>query len=563
MDSVFKGSFLQFDITPNVSKTNPAFLQGMAGGIRQSTAVAIPLSIEMCMLEDSNFTKLLFVTADILGFDKMVVDEVRRHAGLWGIEPGGIVLNASHTHYAPGTVSNMPDAMGPFYENYSGQILKLIVTNLRKLYDSLEPCKLSCGKAETQIGVNRRYMKGDDVYFAPNPEGAYIKDTPLLKIVLKSSGREIIWVSHGCHPTGMGVDTRISSDYPGFMKYELRRNSIADGVMFFQGAGGSSKQAFKKNGQWKFCDNINDVRQNGFKLASIVKESVFAGLVQIKGQFYSKLRSIDLPLSATGETDKINKSSPTLPTEVQLVCIGDDFRMLTFPMEPVAEFAQKIQACKGVATKDFLLGYTNGLDGYLVDDSMIEAGGYEVEKSHLVYKKPAPLAVGTERIVIDSIRTLLEEQDNVDSDNGYGRYHRTKNPKKSVFRALFRTLWHHDTCAFTGYSQQCQGVAPSATGSDTRGPACLVGEDRSPKNVLEIKKIGDYEKLGPGIDPWGNRFADDSVLRHYCRRNPRFEIYHSGPGSEKFRSIRYEARLLSRTSVGYWSAEAGDRQQRR
>lgn len=433
MDSVFRGSFLQFDITPNVSQANPAFLQGMAGGLRQSTAVAIPLSIELCMLEDRNYTKLLFVTADIIGFDKDLVNEVRRHAALWGIEPEGIVMNASHTHYAPGTLSNMPQSMGPFYATYASQILKLIVTNLRSLYDNLEPCEILYGKAEAQIGVNRRFIKEGNVYFAPNPEGVYIKDTPLIRIGLKSSGRKIIWVSHGCHPTGMGMDTRISSDFVGFTKYELKRNKIADDVMFFQGAGGSSKEAAKRNDRWKFCDNINDVRKNGFTLASIVKETVYSGLKPIEGQFFSRIQNIELPLSREDAPEIGNEKLQALPIEVQLVSIGDQIKMLTFPMEMVAEFAQIIQKSGLVSTQDFLLGYTNGLDGYLSNDRMLEAGGYEAEKSHLVYQKPAALALGTEKKVVDSIRTLQNEQKKVNLDNGYGRYHQTKKSKKAFF----------------------------------------------------------------------------------------------------------------------------------
>jgi hypothetical protein len=114
MSCEYKGAYLQFDITPNVSPDNPAYLQGLAGVVRESTEVAVPLSMEMCMLEDDQYTRLIFVTEDIIGFDKMIVESVRHHASKWGIEPECIVLNASHTHYAPGTLADMHEkAWGP------------------------------------------------------------------------------------------------------------------------------------------------------------------------------------------------------------------------------------------------------------------------------------------------------------------------------------------------------------------------------------------------------------------------------------------------------------------
>jgi hypothetical protein len=430
MKNEFRCSFLQFDITPNVAAGNPAFLQGMAGEYRGATSVAIPLSMEICLLEDSNFTKLLFVSADIIGFDQIVVDQVRKHASLWGIDPEGIVLNASHTHYAPGTITNMPDTMGPFYKSYTQEILQRIVTNLQILYDGLESCRIYSGRTNVRIGVNRRYDNGNQVLFAPNPSGAYIQDTPIIKIELKNSKRSIVWVNHGCHPTGMGKDTRISADYPGILKYVLRRKQVADGVMFFQGAAGSCKQAIEMEGQLKFCDNIREVRQNGMKLAEAVKAAADKGLKKVEGSFFCKIQPIELPLAQVAEVENHNKA---MSIDVQMVCIGNGATMLTFPMEPVAELAFKIKECEGFGSNDFMLGYTNGLFGYLPTDDILDAGGYEAEQSHLVYQQSEALANGVETLVIESVRKLLNEKDMKGTANGYGHYHRAKSAQKAFF----------------------------------------------------------------------------------------------------------------------------------
>jgi virginiamycin A acetyltransferase len=424
----YKGAFLTFDITPNVSQDNLSYLQGMAGGLRVSTAVAIPLSMEICMLEDAHFTKLLFVTADILGFDKVVVEEVRRHAAPWGIEPEGIVLNASHTHYAPGTLAGMAECMGPFYENYTRQILEIIVASLQNLYNRLEPCAIYAGKSDAKIGLNRRVISENKVLFAPNPDGAYISNTPLLQLSFHSSKRTVLWVSHGCHPTGMGADTRISSDYAGYMKHTLTEKGATDGVMFFQGAGGSSKEATEINGKWKFSNSVAEVRQNGQNLAVVVKAALDKGLHPVSGRFFCARQHIDLPTKPSPDG-----SSHPLPLEVQMLFLGDRLNMLCFPMEPAAELAEKIAGLDGFSSSDFLLGYTNGLNGYLVTDKMIAEGGYETEQSHLVYQQPAALAMGTESLVVDSVKQLLSVKGQTDAAHGDGQRPVTSGPKQAFF----------------------------------------------------------------------------------------------------------------------------------
>ncbi|BBO88352.1 hypothetical protein [Desulfosarcina ovata] len=127
MESVYKCAFLQFDITPNVSPEKPVLLQGFFERPRSATAAAIPLSMELCLLEDSNCTKLLIVSADIFGFDEMTVNTIYHQAAEWGLLPQNILLSASHPHNAPGTLSKLPKAYGPFYEGYAKQLSNIII----------------------------------------------------------------------------------------------------------------------------------------------------------------------------------------------------------------------------------------------------------------------------------------------------------------------------------------------------------------------------------------------------------------------------------------------------
>jgi len=62
--SPYRAAFTEVSITPTVSPDNPVFLQGMAGDPRKATDVAHALSMQILLLEDENFTKLFWVSAE-------------------------------------------------------------------------------------------------------------------------------------------------------------------------------------------------------------------------------------------------------------------------------------------------------------------------------------------------------------------------------------------------------------------------------------------------------------------------------------------------------------------
>ena len=482
----FKGAFAEINITPHVDEKNSVFLQGMGGPPRRATAVSEPLMMQLLLLEDGHFTKLLFVTADLFGFGPEIVDNVRALAAQWGIEPEGLILNASHTHYAPGTISHISQSIGPFYSEYAKQIIQAIGQQLPILYDKLEECNLYWGKAEAQIGVSRRMKKDGKVVFAPNPEGYYDKDTPVLLLHMLKTDKKTLLVNHGCHPTGLGSENFISADYPGYMRNALKSNGVVDGVMFLQGGAGSTKESVCINGRVRFCENSTEAKENGEFLATQIISALKKRLQPVEGSFFCTRRQITLPLKQTPPPNVLaqvrnnedtnalvrewanfilnrfpnGQFSTRLATEVQLVSVGDKVSFFTLPGEPVAELSRDLSHLTSNPDSTFVLGYTNGLTGYLPTDSMIEEGGYESESSHFVYLAPSALDIGTEFAVISGIKDCLTVAEDKSKANGYGRYHLAKKEKKAFFvlsagrcgtmtlahllnTATNASVWHH------------------------------------------------------------------------------------------------------------------------
>ena len=114
----YKVAHLCIDITPNLSKENPVYLQGFSGKPRVADTAITPLFMKMLLIEDRSYNKTLIVSADIFGFNDIIVEKVKEIVQPWGIPPEAVILNASHNHYAPGTIDNLPQSLGPYYEQY-------------------------------------------------------------------------------------------------------------------------------------------------------------------------------------------------------------------------------------------------------------------------------------------------------------------------------------------------------------------------------------------------------------------------------------------------------------
>lgn len=444
----FRGSMSQFDITPRLNKKTQMFVQGFAGPPRQVKRVITPLLFQMFLLEDDHYNKLLIISADIFGFDQEVVRAIRSIAAGWGIAPEAVVINASHTHYAPGAVSRLSQALGPFYQNMAVMLINLAAKALPELYASLERCEIFVGRAQAQIGANRRVNQDGRIVFGLNQEGYYHQHTPVLRVHFLERGMNLVLVNHGCHPTGLGTQGVISADFPAYLRASLAKHEKVDLVMFLQGALGSSKQtAFNRDGVVFGTDN-KAVMQNGEYLARKVAQVIDEGLAPVSGSIFAMEKRAGLPLRPLPSRQELTvikespQSSPIhrewaarnlellegggapewMSMPVQVVGIGREVTMVTFPAEPVAELARSIGKVLGEEPEPFILGCTNGLLSYLPTDEMIGQGGHEAHDSFFSYLVPSGLDVGGEleiaRVVKEGVALKNDE-----SAPAYGRFH--------------------------------------------------------------------------------------------------------------------------------------------
>ncbi len=455
----FRAAFHEIDITPEVSEASPVLLQGLACPPRRASKVTDPLKMQLLLIEDDHYTKILIVTADLLGFSTEMIQAVRNYAAIWGIEPAGIILNASHTHNAPGTVQQLPQVMGPYYADYAHRIAVLIQKNLQHLNSNLEEAQLSWSVTEAQIGLNRRLREDDQIVIGPNPDGPYDRHTPIILVDLAKSDRKIILVRHSCHPTLICDAEMISADFPGRLRDTLCAGGYADGVMFLQGAAGTSKQSAAHRKSQEFAKTLEDVWANGEHLAERIIEKLQHPMSRIEGSIYAVLESKPLQFAELPNRFLIEQLAgnpkckahvrewaisllqrfpqgdfPSQTTiEIQAVRIGNELTFLTLPGEPTAELSREISTLFPAANALFFLGYTNGMFGYLPTSKMLPEGGYECEMSHVVYGWPSKLASGPESIIEDFVHTLPNAFAPKAIWPIYGRHHEFRKHQKAFF----------------------------------------------------------------------------------------------------------------------------------
>ncbi|MGD7733310.1 hypothetical protein ACQCX5_14620 [Propionibacteriaceae bacterium G57] len=107
-------------------------------------------------------------------------------------------------------------------------------------------------------------------------------------------------------------------------------------------------------------------------------------------------------------------AQPVLPTSwsgrVVVVSIGGA-RIVTLPGEPFLTAADTLRALRGSQQGPTLvLGYSDGVPGYLPPRDEYQHGGYEVVDAHRYYGMPAPFAAGSlEQLLAAAGQLLLPE----------------------------------------------------------------------------------------------------------------------------------------------------------
>jgi neutral ceramidase len=213
----------------------PGKASGQEGELRASAVV----------VEDQHGEKVALIACDVLMVNRDVLDRAaRRIEQAIGIPFDHILINATHTHHAPTTVT----VHGyPRDERFTRQVEEKIVEAVNKANNRLGTVTFlfQLGE-ESSVGKNSRLLLGDGTIFwvgsrddAVRPTGPFDPELPVLGFRRGDGKLEAILFNHSTHTIGTHKPGVRSPSFYGLAAQAIEKDRGGT-VIFFEGASGST-----------------------------------------------------------------------------------------------------------------------------------------------------------------------------------------------------------------------------------------------------------------------------------------------------------------------------------
>jgi hypothetical protein len=381
-------------------------------------------------IEDRKGGRIVVVTTDLVGLPRVITDSVgARVVKDLNLPRERVLFNSSHTHTGPVVRPNLaimydlsPQDAARVQE-YSRMLTEKLFTVIGAALGDLKPARVSFGSGSVGFAMNRRQRNPDGtVRIGVNPEGPMDHSVPVFRVNDEKGNTRAVLFGYACHNTTLtGEHYQISGDYAGFAQAEIEREMPGVTALFVELCGGDQNPS--PRGQEVHA------RQHGHALATEVQR-VLPDAKPVQGETGAALQWRDLPLQAHERADFEKMLSAKEPVRVrfakamlelyddrrpmrsvsfpvQALRIGKDTAIVSLGGEPVVEYALKLKA-RHPKLRLMVAGYSNDVMGYLPTEKMLEEGGYEPVSSALYYGLAAPFATDVERIVHETMDSVLK-----------------------------------------------------------------------------------------------------------------------------------------------------------
>lgn len=410
------------DITPS----HPVQLYGFA--YRENalfTDVVSGLRLKAFVFRAGERTRCL-VIADVLWWPAELIDSIRAEIhSRWGIEPGDLLLSATHTHSAPATSRRAHPGIGVVDEEWLHSFLAQMHTAIDTAMHSLQPARMARYRGTSQVSMNRRIDKGVDSATSAWPEGEIDRELTTL-LVENEQGDPLAAIIHfSCHPTILR-GALVSAEFPGVV-CDLVREHLGDActVGFLQGCCGDIGPVVTESKMGK-NEDFEEVIRLGRLLTADVLESLTgeaeaitpvatAGqLVPVALPFAHLPSTADLEEEShredyNGDWARILLERGSVPAsaglEIQHFPLGTDLALVAMNGEIVSRYGLHVKSLSDNTA--LACGYSNGMTGYIVTDQQQLNGGYESGESSRWLMLPSRFALGNEARITSALEQLL------------------------------------------------------------------------------------------------------------------------------------------------------------
>jgi neutral ceramidase len=394
----------------------PGKASGQEGELRASALV----------VEDPQGAKVALVACDVLMVNRDVLDRAaRRIEQATGIPFDHILINATHTHHAPTTVTVHGYARD---EAFTRQVEEKIVQATAKANGRLGAVSFlfQLGE-ESSVGKNSRLLLRDGTIFwtgsrddAVRPTGPFDPELPVLGFRRGDGKLEAVLFNHSTHTIGTHKPGVRSPSFYGLAAQAIEKDRGGT-VIFFEGASGSTH-----NLDVPTPEATNRIEQAVLAALEIAKPRTVDRVRSVKKEVTVKVRRFDEAAderAVTAYCTKRIKDPPSAErviatframrkelaphqgeprkTWVQAVTIGD-IALVGVPGEFFTVLGQEIKR-RSPFRYTYVFELANDYIGYIPDKVGFDRGGYQTWTGLHSF-----LERGTGELIVDEAVGLLD-----------------------------------------------------------------------------------------------------------------------------------------------------------
>jgi hypothetical protein len=416
------------DITPQ----GPIWMAGYGNRNKPSEGVDQPLHAKALALRYGAGPPLVLVTADIIGFNRVIAEEIAGQLQQkFKLPRENLLLVASHTHTGPVIGRNLKGmfdlkpADAEAVERYAKLLISRVVEAASVALEHQEPATLSFGRGRATFAANRRVFRPGGVNFGVNPDGPTDQDVPVLRIDDAGGRVKAIVFGYACHCTTLSGDHyRIGGDWAGYTQEYLERAHPGATALFVTGCGGDANP--EPRGKLDFA------RQHGLEMAGAVSRVLTHALVPVQGPPRAVLERVDLPLARLPTREEYQKrlqdknqfirrhaqrqlevldrgeALPTsYPCPIQVWQLGPNLTLVALGGEVVVDYDLRLKRELREGNL-WMAAYANDVFAYVPSARILFEGGYEADFNLIYYGLPTRFANDVEEVLVKKVHALVK-----------------------------------------------------------------------------------------------------------------------------------------------------------
>jgi len=409
------------------------WMAGYAARNKPSEGKVHDLYAKALALEDAQGTRLVIVTADLIGFPREFRDRLEKAVGRrHKLPPAGLLLNASHTHSGPDIRDwratqgwDLPPEQIELGTRYADESQVQLVELVGHALDALAPAQLSYTHGRSGVAMNRRLATDRGYVIAPNADGPVDQDVPVLQVLAPDGKIKALMFGYACHNTVL-CEYEFCGDYAGFAQQYVEETHPGTVAMFVQGCGGDQNPTPRRTMEW--------ARQHGRALANAVEAALVAKPRSVLGPLRVAVGEANLELAPPASKqelerqakspnkyeqrhaqelldliEKKGKAPSTYPYLVQVARFGDDLTLIGLSGEVVVDYSLRLKE-ELAGAPVWVAAYCNDVFGYVPSARVLQEGGYEATDAVLYYGVTmTPFASSAEQGIVDQVHELVRQ----------------------------------------------------------------------------------------------------------------------------------------------------------